>query len=94
MENKQKKSTNILVNQFFLRMPPKSAAPPALPKSAPPPLPDKVENTPPEESNSGMAAVMNELISGSVKLNKVTDDMKTKNRKEDDLLPPVTTQGC
>ena len=70
-------------------MPPKSAAPPALPKAAPPPRPDKVENTPPEDSNAGMVAVMNELVSGSLKLKKVTDDMKTKNRKEDDVLPPI-----
>jgi len=70
-------------------MPPKSAAPPALPKAVPPPRPDKVENTPPEDSNAGMAAVMNELVSGSLKLKKVTDDMKTKNRKDEDVPPPI-----
>jgi adenylyl cyclase-associated protein len=72
-------------------MPPKNAAPPALPKSAPPP-PDKVENIPPDDSNSGMAAVMNELVSGSIHLKKVTDDMKTKNRKNEDEsgVVPVT----
>ena len=70
-------------------MPPKSAAPPALPKAAPPPPTERVENTPPEDSNAGMAAVMNELVSGSLKLKKVTDDMKTKNRKDDDVFPPI-----
>lgn len=70
-------------------MPPKSAAPPALPKAAPPPPVEKLENTPPEDSNSGMAAVMNELVAGSVKLKKVTDDMKTKNRKDEEPVIPA-----
>ncbi len=95
MKTERHKKNLHICRQIFLPMPPKSAAPPALPKTAPPPRPDKFENTPPEDSNSGMVAVMNELTSGSVKLNKVTDDMKTKNRKEDDrpLTIPAQVAG-
>lgn len=66
-------------------MPPKVSAAPAVPKKAPPPM-EKAEVAEFAANNSGMAAVMNELVSGSVlNLKKVSDDMKTKNRKADDV---------
>ena len=62
-------------------MPPKKAAAPDLPMKAPPAA-ERVENLPTDNRSSGMAAVMKELVSGDrVQLRKVTDDMKTKNRK-------------
>jgi adenylyl cyclase-associated protein len=82
-------------------MAPKKAAPPAMPKTAPPP-PEKFENTQNiDPMSSGMAAVMNELTSGEkVHLKRVTDDMKTKNRKEEEDIvmstvpqPPPTKTG-
>lgn len=70
----------------------KSAAP-NLPKRAPPP-PEPVENVPEDNGCGGMAAVMKELVRGEKpQLRKVTDDMKTKNRKMemDESVQPVAT---
>jgi adenylyl cyclase-associated protein len=62
----------------------KKSAAPNLPMKAPPAA-ETIENVPlGNGSGSGMAAVMKELVSGEKpQLRKVTDDMKTKNRKMD-----------
>ena len=76
---------NVKRNEIFdfLLMPPKKASAPNLPTKAPPAA-EKVENLPQDNIGSGMAAVMKELVSGEpLNLRKVTDDMKTKNRKMD-----------
>jgi adenylyl cyclase-associated protein len=70
-------------------MPPKASVPPPVPKAAPPPA-EKYEPMTDVGSDAGLAAVMNELTSGnSVQLRKVTDDMKTKNMKRDDIPHPA-----
>lgn len=70
-------------------MPPKSSAPPAVPKNAPPPV-EKYTNVEPNSSNAGMAAVMSELVSANGhSLKKVSDYMKTKNRHPDDVVSCV-----
>ena len=73
-------------------MPPKSAAAPAIPKKAPPPPQERVLSP----KSSGMAAVMNELLgSDNFGLKRVTDDMKTKNRKDENgaRVPSGQTSG-
>ena len=68
-------------------MPPKASAAPKMPSKAPPPA-QKFEAMDTSSSNAGMAAVMNELVGGAgVSLKKVSDDMKTKNRKPEDAIP-------
>jgi adenylyl cyclase-associated protein len=60
-----------------------------------PPPPEPVENIPSGNGDSGMAAVMKELVSGEKpQLRKVTDDMKSKNQKMDiDEQAKVSTTG-
>ncbi len=92
----ERSSVHGFIFGFFTRnfetMPPKSSVAPPMPKIAPP-APEKCENMADVDMNSGMAAVMNELTAGSsLQLRKVTDDMKTKNMKRDDVshaAPPV-----
>lgn len=70
-------------------IPTKKSAAPNLPMKAPP-APDPSENVPEGNGSSGMAAVMKELVGGAKpQLRKVTDDMKTKNRKMDIDAEPV-----
>ena len=74
-------------------MPPKKSAAPNLPMRPPPPA-EPTENTPIGNGESGMAAVMKELVSGGKPiLKKVTDDMKTKNRRMDLDEPVIYTEA-
>lgn len=76
-----------------VEMPPKKSAAPNLPMRAPP-APVPTENTPVSNGDSGMAAVMKELVSGGKPvLRKVTDDMKTKNRRMDLDEPVIYTEA-
>jgi adenylyl cyclase-associated protein len=72
-------------------MPPKSVPPP-IPTNAPPP-PERSDSGADAAESAGMAAVMQELLTGEVNLRKVTDDMKTKNQKGEIVKASAPSDG-
>ena len=78
-----------ILKEQILNMPPKSSAAPKMPAKAPPAA-QKFDKMDTSDANTGMAAVMNELVGGAgISLKKVSDDMKTKNRCPTDINPSV-----